>query len=227
MQVIFIFSIIKAIDALQSNILLTFVNKTQAPKFTKITYRLNVNDETSDLFKIENHYLILMETFISANYWINYGSVLLFESREFPFKLTRRVLFNTSKENLYLQNHNNSQIERMFKYVLDFPTSDIVEKVYMCKFDGRKIFGLFAVINYYEDENKLEINGEIFPTRIDAFLNIFGKERKMFCEYNFKLILAIFGFLVAFCLGLVGTVLKIALKKLKKISSRVNVEYNT
>ena len=216
LQIFLIFLSILSTEAIKPNIYFTFLNKTDYLYNTKILYYLHVYPSASIPFEITNYFNIWMEISVS-----HYGRKV----NAGIFKITNKNDNSVfARRNLFSDNERNktSKVATNFnKFSLVFTATDIIEEVTKCRFSSNGKYSKVSIIDYYKENENLTIKGEIYPSRLDAYLKISGKAVNVFCnmKINFKFIIVSSLIFVVLALIILNNVLKFVFKRSPRVHS--------
>lgn len=212
MQILIIFSLFLVVEALKSNIFFTFLNKTDFGSSTKILYHLHVQPHASIPFEVTDHFNILMQNSISYHNLKVYGGTFILLHKYNNSVFARRSLLR------FFYDENQT----IFKFSFNFVATDIIEEVTTCKFRFMKQLSMVSIIDYYMDNRNLTINEQMWPSRLDAHLDIPDKAVNILCitKINFIFIILTFGIFVVIAMFICIDVFKFVFKR----TSRVGIE---
>lgn len=206
MQTVLIFSSILAVQAsdrlLQPNVYFKFFNITESENVTKVTYCLHTYEGSSVPLGINNHFEILLQNKFTPRYPNAYGDSIVLIPKTNGESITK-FLIKSAGEMDTVFNQTGATGKSNIGYVFYFLATDIIQNLTKCDLGSRKIYGqLFMIDTLSNEDEKLEFSGQIIPSRLNVYLNLFEKDKKMFCESekNPKLSLIICGYLAVMIL---------------------------
>lgn len=218
-QFLIIFSLVIVAKTLHSNIYFTFLNKTDYNSRTEILYLLNPQPNAVIPFELTKYMTILMGNSISNYDWKFYGGYIIFINKSNREVLLRRSLLKVSQGNKTTLQSICSDEENYFKYSLKFLATDIIENITNCHFDLLRMFSYITIHNYSKGNENLTVNGKIYPSRLDGYLNISEKPFNFKC-INERNLIFIIGAFVTLALIIFIKLLMFFFKN----SSRVDIE---
>jgi len=218
MQILIIFSLFLVVEALKSNIYLTFLNKTDYTSSTTILYHLHVQPHASIPFEVTNYFNILMQISISNHNRKIFGGTFILIYKDNNSVFTRRSLLRI----YYDENEICSENGTNFKFSFNFAATDIIEEVTKCKFRYEGRYSNVSIVEYYMDNKNLTIKDQIWPSRFDAHLNISDQAVYIFCitKINFIFIFLTSGIFVVIFTFICIDIFKFVFKR----TSRVGIE---
>lgn len=212
-QILIIFSLFIVVEALNSNIYFTFLNKTAFTSNTIVFYHLHVQPHASIPFEVTNHFNILMQNFISNHNRKVYGGTFILLHKYNNSVFARRSL-------LRIYDDGN---ETNFKISFNFVATDIVEQVTKCQFHYNRQFSKVSIVDFYMDNKNLTIKDQIWPSRLDGYLYIADQAVNILCimKINFIFIILTSGIFVVIVTFICIDVFKNVFRRSSRVGNKI------